>query len=71
MSNSTFPRIGIKEGELRPGRSIEFARRPAEWSIEVSGVPGSDDAMVDGGADLLFERRSDVDEGVEGAVWVG
>lgn len=61
--------MGISDGELSPGRSIKLARRP-ESSTEVSGVPGSD-WEIDGGADLLFDCRSDGVDGVDGAVVVG
>jgi len=53
---------------MRPGRSRELARNPAESSTEVSGVPVSDREFVDGGADLVSKRRSEAEDGVDGVV---
>lgn len=63
--------MGIRDGELRPGRSRKLGWSP-ESSTDVSGVSGSDretDAD-EGGADLLLERLSEIEDGVEGDVMV-
>ena len=65
MSNSTLAKIGIKDGECKPGRSKESARI-AEPPTDVSGVPGSSDTD-EGGADFELERMSDAEDGVDGA----
>lgn len=68
MSNSTFARIGISEGEVSPGKSIELALM-ADSSTDVSGVSGSDgDIDSDGGADLFIDRISERDDVVDGEV---
>ena len=60
ISNSTFARMGRREGEVRPGRrrSREGARAGGV-SMEVSGVAGSEWRV----SDLKAERMED---GVEG-----
>lgn len=57
MSNSTLARIGINEGDERPGRSIESARDDSDGN-EVSGVDASGSL-----SDAAFVR--DVEDGVE------
>ena len=57
ISNSTLASIGMREGEVRPGRSSEFARDDTDGS-EVSGVDASGSL-----SDAAFVR--DVDDGVE------
>lgn len=69
MSNSTLASIGISEGEVSPGKSIELALM-ADSSTDVSGVSGSDGDMDsdEGGADLFIDRISDKDDASDGGV---
>ena len=68
MSNSTLARIGIIEGEFKPGKSMSGG--PCSDEREVSGVFGSEcgDEVL---ADLSWDRVSETDDAVEAEVeWV-
>ena len=68
MSNSTLQRTGIREGEFRPGSESESDSWKDCEAEDVSGVSGSECEKDEdeGGADLVCERTSDVDECVDG-----